>query len=100
MSCNCKFNKNVAKYKTKFQTDNNYCTYRTINEPRDTYNMDIQGYWSLQDKFVHHNARGKIDQMNGFQGCLGCASDKPVCPTVSGIAYPDHVGVDSKLRGL
>jgi len=84
----------------KNQNKNNYCTYRTINEPRDTYNEDIEGYWSLQDKFVHHNARKNIHPSSGFQGCLGCDSDKPVCPTVTGIAFPSHVGVESKLKGL
>lgn len=92
-------NQNI-KAKKQLQNQNNYCTYRTINEPRDTYNEDLEKYWSLQDKFVHHNARQNIHPTNGFQGCLGCNSDKPVCPTKSGIAYPSHVNVESRLKGL
>lgn len=103
MSCNnkkgCRFNKNMQTMQ-QAQLGGNYCTSRTINTARDTYNEDWFDYGTLQDRYVHHNARSSIHPMNGFQGCLGCASDKPICPSQSGIAYPHHVGVDSRLRGL
>jgi len=104
MSCKkdtgCKYTRNMLNNNNKNKVDNNYCTSRTINEPRDLVNDSWYKYRMLQDTFVHDAVRQSIHPMNGFQSCLGCDSDKPVCPTKSGIAYPEHVGVDSKLRGL
>ena len=93
-------NKNVIKYENKLQSKNNYCTFRTINEPRDLYNEKIENYQFLQDRYVHDTARDDVNPMNGHVGCLGCNHQKPTCPMKSGIAYPDHVGVESKLKGL
>jgi len=94
------YNKNVIKYQNKMQSSNNYCTFRTINEARDLYNEGIFEYQLLQDRYVHDTARLDANPMNGHVGCLGYDHQKPTCPTVSGIAYPEHVGVESKLRGL
>jgi hypothetical protein len=79
---------------------NPYCTARTINEPRDSYNQGIFQYRTMQDAYVHHSAMKQFDTKSGFQGCLGCNDDKPVCPTKSGISYPSHVNTETKLRGL
>lgn len=81
-------------------TQNPYCTARTINEPRDSYNQGIFNYRTLQDAYVHHTASQHFHEVSGFQGCLGCDSDRPVCPTQSGILYPSHVNTETKLRGL
>ena len=93
-------NKNVMNYQNKMQAKNNYCTFRTINEPRDLYNESIENYQFLQDRYVHDSARLDVNPMNGHVGCLGCNHQKPTCPMKSGIAYPEHVGVESKLKGL
>lgn len=94
------YNKNVVNYQNKLQSKNNYCTVRSINEPRDNYNVDIENYQFLQDRYVHDSARVDVNPMNGHVGCLGCDHQKPTCPMKSGIAYPEHVGVESKLFGL
>ena len=93
-------NKNVMKYENLLQSKNNYCTYRTINQPRDLYNEKIEEYLFLQDAYVHDTARLDVNPVNGHVGCLGCDHQRPTCPTQSGFAYPEHVGVESKLLGL
>jgi len=84
----------------KNQVVNNYCTARTINEPRDLYNEKIEDYQFLQDRNVHDSARLDVNPVNGHVGCLGCEHQKPTCPTKTGFAYPEHVGVESRLFGL
>jgi hypothetical protein len=102
MSCGkdkgCKYNRKMLN---KPAVDNNYCTTRTINEPRDSYNEDWYAYRTMQDTFVHDSVRRSVNPAKGFDGsCLGCNSDMPTCPTQSGIAYDSAVSIDSKLRGL
>jgi hypothetical protein len=93
-------NKNVINYQNKLEGHNNYCTFRTINEPRDLYNEKIEDYWFLQDRYVHDSARQDVNPVNGWQGQLGCNHQRPTVGQRSGIAYPDHVGVESKLKGI
>jgi hypothetical protein len=95
----CKYKQNNMKYNQQF---NNYCAARTINEPRDVYNEEIQDFWSYQGAHVHQAARLRADQMNGWVGCMrgNCGDSKPVCATISAIGIPEHVGIESKLRGL
>ena len=79
----------------------NWCTYRTINVPRDTYNTKILNYSLLQDQYVHYTARKELEKsQNGHVGCLGCDHTKPVCPTQSGIVYSHRVNDESRLYGL
>ena len=94
------YNKNVINYQNKMQAQNNYCTVRTINEPRDNYNEIIEDYIFLQDRYVNVAARKDMNNMNGNVGCLGCDHQLPTCTTQSALSYPDHVGVESKLFGL
>jgi hypothetical protein len=102
MSCSsnkCKA-RSVPDLKDMKKVHNPYCTARTINEPRDSYNQGIFDYRTLQDAYVHHTAQKQFHKSSGYQGCLGCDGDKPVCPTQSGIAFPSHVNTETKLRGL
>jgi hypothetical protein len=87
----------------KKEEDNNtnYCTFRTINVPRDSYNDQIMNYQLLQDAYVHETARKELDKsVNGHVGCLGCSHTLPICPTESGINFSQRVNDESKLLGI
>ena len=97
----------AANYATNKMAGNvkftpNYCTFRTINVPRDTYNTKILNYQLLQDQYVHYTARKELlgNQAQGHVGCLGCDHTKPICPTQTGHVFGEVVGTESRLKGL
>ena len=94
------YSRNMLVQQKLLQNTNNYCTSRTINEPRDVYNTQWFDYGTFLPKYAHAAIRDVVHPMNGHVGCLGCNSDKPTCPQKSGLAYPSHIGVESRLKGL